>query len=717
MTSEKYFLKWIKEAGRGHITGFLSWGSLTGYVLIKAVQLGLSTEYNYFGMGSTELLWICAGLGAALSLLEFFYLMQPRKLDFYYSLPVKKSTIFWGRYVHGLLHFIIPLCLAMAVCGLFESSLDPEFFPYSASYTGHSILAFTAVFLLFYHMGILMITVCGNIIPAILGYVACLFYGHVLIGNAFTTWAENYFRTYYRIPLFEKLDVILAPVSLAEQLTGAGLFDKRDVFEYVPSGLYIAAVFGWGAIVFLLLAIARKRRKVEKVGKIFVLPSAERTAEFLLSFLAGVWSGSFVMDLSGVALEHPAVGAAVSVLAGIAVAVGVHFLMEWGVGSRIRNISKARNPWQGGQQNESQSRLSEADADQDHAAHKMTARFRRNFQLIGECAAVALVCIVFFAGASAFDSYFPEEGNVEYISVSVDGLGMSYESYIHICRTGERYDTNQQLEKYVLAEDGKNAAQAWIHSLIEKSHFSAADTKEDTVETEQSSSAFTHAAICYHMKNGSEVYRLYPIDAEDFQAFSFVYETDEYKQIAWPAAEGKDIVDARFIWSDGITDTALKLTGEEKESIVDAYRNDVADLKMENLTEALPLGFVDIDSEMRLLSGEMPVYPFFKQTCNLLEKYGIPLNITLADYTVRSVSVKPAVSIDSPLNYAGTFSSTMYEEPEEIEKWIQKAVPERLDLQPLLYPLDYTQEIRAEVTDEMTNSITNVYCYKEVNRP
>ncbi len=674
MTSEKYFLKWIKEAGRGHITAFLSWGILAVYFFTKMVRLGLSTEYNYFGMGSTELLWICAGLGLAISLLEFFYLLQPRKLDFYYSLPVKKSTIFWGRYVHGLLHFMIPFCVAMTACGLFESSLDLDFFPYSASYTGHSILAFTAVFLLFYHIGILMITICGNILPVLLGYAACLFYGHILIGNGFTTWAENYFRTYYRIPLLEKLDVILDPISLSGQLSGNGLFDKREVFEYVPSGLYIAAAFGWIALSFLLFTIAQKKRKVERVGKIFVLPLAERAAEFLLSFLAGVWSGSFITDLSGLAPEHPVGGAVVSILTSAFAAAAVHFLMEWGVGAGV-------------------------------------FRFRRKWQLAGECAAAALAGTVFFFGASAFDSFLPEEGKVETIAVSVDGLGMNHESYMQIRLTGERYETGKQLEKYVLAEEGKDAVQAWIHSLVEKKNFVPAGEADDIAQTTSVPSASTQAAICYHMKNGSEMYRLYPLDTEDLQAFSFVYETDEYKRIAYPVAEGKYVVDARFSWSDGITDTALKLTGEEKEAIIEAYRKDIEALKMENLAEALPLGFVDIDSEMRLLSGKIPVYPFFSQTCGLFEKYGVPIHTTLADYPVRSVSVSRAASSDSWPVQADGFSPTMYEKPGEIEKWIQKAVPESFDLQTLLYPLDYSQEIRAEVTDETTNSITNIYCY------
>lgn len=690
MTSEKYFLKWLREAGRGHISAFLSWGCLAGYVLIKGIQMAVSTEYHFYGIGSRELLWICAGLGAALSLLEFSYLLQPAKLDFYYSLPVKKSTIFWSRYVHGFLHFMVPFCLAVVICGIFESSLDLDFFPYSGSYTGRSIFVFAAVFLIFYHMGILLITICGNIIPAILGYGGCLFYGHILVGNVLTTWAENYFRTYYRIPLLEKLDVILVPLSLAGQMTGSGLFDKKLVFEYAPAGAEVAAAFGWILISFLLFAVAQRKRKAERVGKIFVLPMAERAVKFLLSFLAGVWSASFFTDLSGLAREHPMAGAGISILAGIFAASAVHFLVEWGLGSSNKNIS---------------GRTQSSQPDGDGGGRFIW----RKWQLAGECAAVVLAGTIFFAGASAFDSFLPQESEIEAIGISVDGIGMNQECYAQILLRGDRYETAEQLEKYVLAEDGKTAAQAWITSLVEKQNFARSDEEEmESTPTAASGMpyGYIHAAVCYHMKNGNEVYRLYPVDAEDIQAFSFVYETREYKNIAYPSVDGEQLVDARFNWSDGIMDTPLKLTEEEKKAIVNAYQKDVEGMKMEELEEDLPLGFVDIASETRRLSGKFVIYPFFTETCKLLEACGIPIRKTLSDYPVRSVSVG-SVSV----NGMGEHSSKYYEEPEEIAQWTKKAVPEEFDLQPFLYPLDYSQEIRAEVTDETTNSIVNVYCY------
>ncbi len=79
---------------------------------------------------------------------------------------------------------------------------------------------------------------------------------------------------------------------------------------------------------------------------------------------------------------------------------------------------------------------------------------------------------------------------------------------------------------------------------------------------------------------------------------------------------------------------------------------------------------------------------------------------TLSGYPVSSVSVGSASS-----NGIGNRGVKYYKDPGDIERWKAKAVPERLDLQPLLYPLDYSQEIKAEVEDETTNSVVYVYCY------
>ncbi len=87
MTSAKCFINWLKEAGRGHLAASFGWGAMLVYCVLSITWLSFDTDYTYFGIGSTGLSWLGAGLGLAMAFLEFFYLFQQKKQDFYYSLP------------------------------------------------------------------------------------------------------------------------------------------------------------------------------------------------------------------------------------------------------------------------------------------------------------------------------------------------------------------------------------------------------------------------------------------------------------------------------------------------------------------------------------------------------------------------------------------------------------------------------------------------------
>ena len=655
MTFGKCFINWIREAGRGHLAAFLGWGTMLVYSILSITRLSFDTDYTYFGMGSTELSWLGAGLGLVLAFLEFFYLLQQKKQDFYYSLPVKKSTVFWGSYVHGLIHSILPLALAMASCGIFQSAVDVEFAAFAWSYTGKSFLVTAGVFLIFYHMGMLCITVCGNVLSSLVMCGVFIFYFRILVGNAFTTFASGYFQTYYRIPLLEKMTAVLSPFSLAEALTGRDVYEKPLVLRFMPGGGLIAASLVWILLLLLLAACARRRRKTERTGRIFAVLAAERMAETGISFLAGVWAAGFVLDVSGL-METSRLTAGISA-AGISaiVAAAVHCLLE----------IVLKNPGAG--------------------------FLRRKWQLVISCALAVAVCIMFPAGASSYDSYFP--GEAASVGISIDGLGMSYDVYLQVQGNREDYETDDRLVKYTLTGEGKSAALGWLQEVVQDS----------------GGSTYTWATVCYHLEDGSEHYRTYPLTREEVEAFAAVYETAEYKQIAYPAVNLAEVGEDRFTWDDGVTGNGMKLTAEDKAGLVEAYREDVAEFEMNELTTVLPAGSVKIRSSKNGKVTEMVVYPFFERTCSILAENDVDLAKTLKDYPVESVEVRESL-FSAPRDSAGGVSTSFYEEQEEVAEWKEKLVPYELDLQPLLHPLDHSKEIKAVIEETETNSLISVDC-------
>lgn len=667
MTSAKYFINWVKEAGRGHLVAALGWGMFILYGILAVTRLSFDTQSTYFGIGGTvlELRWICMGLGILTAFIEYFYLFRQRQQDFYYSLPVSRGTVFWSRYVHGLFHMLMPMILVMAVCGLYQAAIDPQFGPYAGSYTLKSILVYGASYLIFYHLSILCIVICGTLISALAVCAAGILYFPILTGNICITLSENYFTSYYKNPLLERLYTVLSPERLTADLTGMQVFEKPFVLSFTPELASITAAVLWIGIPFVLYASAQRHRKTERTGRIFAFAPAERVVQILVSFLAGLWIFSFLSDFS----KDPDAGIgslAGCAAAGVITAFAVHSLLEYavqGAGARI---------------------------------------LRRKRQIAVSAAAVLAAGLAFPAGASAYDSVFPE--NAESVGISIDGIGMDYWTYDEVSREGETYETNAQLSEYRLSGDGRTAVLGWLQDII--GNGTGGNGGAD-------GAPYTHAKVCYYMPDGSMRYRSYPLSREQVEMFSGVYETDEYRKIAYPAVTLEDVSDDRFTWKDGVTDTALQITGEQKTELIAAYREDVSGLRMEQLEEALPCGYVRIKSSSDGGSTDMFVYPFFESTCKLLRKYGIAPEKTLDDYEVDSIQemeTLPAAGTGGLLS--GGTHMNYYEQADEVEAFKKKLIPDELDIQPLLYPLDHSSDIDASVVDDETNSIIHVSCVK-----
>lgn len=665
MTSAKSFFNWIKEAERGHLTAFLSWSAFCIYCIIKITVLSVDTEYTFFGIGSTELLYICAGLGAALGFTEFFYLLQPKKLALYYSLPVTKACIFWTRYLHGLFHFLLPLSLSMAVLSIYQSSVDLTFYPYILSYTSKSILVYAGVFLLLYHIVICSVVLCGGLIPAALLSTGFLCYFQLLINHVFLPLSQNCFQTYYKSPLLESLYACLVPFEFCRTLCGTFLFDKTLVLTYTPTGSLLLTAAIWILLLFCLFALGQKKRKPEMAGKIFAFTLAERTTEILLTFLAGLLCTSFLFHITNVTQTNLGLAVLLSFICIAIVSFLLHLLLEALV--------------------------------QD--SHRILLR-RKMQPLLTGAAAVCTSC-AFLAGASAYDSYFPQSEQVDSLSISIAGLDMDEDMYSEIMY-GNSYATDKQLDLYRFSGEAKTLGMSWLQSLIE-----AKETSSRQPAYEEDS--YTTATVCYHLKNKKEHYRVYTLSKEMFSSFASVYETDEYKTIAYPVSApdslgdtGKDL----FIWSDGITDIPLSLSSSDKKNLLDAYSADVGQMKMESLSEDLPTGILTIESQKSGTATEILVYPFFTQTNALLQSIGIDTAKSIADYPIISIEIFTHYSV--PNGYNGGVIRNVYETPEEIEVWKNRLVPEEFDVQPLLYPLSENPKVKIE--NKETNSYTEIKC-------
>lgn len=657
MISVKYYSNWIKEAGRGHLTAVLCWGGFLVYTVFSLLRLSMDTEYSFFGMGSSELLKLCAGLGILLAAAEFFYLLQPAKLDFYYSLPVKKGIIFWCRYVHGLIHFCVPLILSMCICALYECSVDKRFLQAAGSYTMHSILAFGAVFLIFYHLGMFALGVSGRAVSAAGILVLLLFYVPAVFQCVCAVYGRRLFDCFYRIPLWERWEALLSVRELSGKLCAEGIYETQKVWEYVPEIEWKTAAVFWIFISFLVIFQVQKKRKPEAVGRKFVFLWTERAIIFLVSVLAALGAGSVALEVFGLSVSKGIQGvklAAALTAAGLTALVLVHALMQYLV--------------------------------QTPQSKERSRRRKQFLYLSAEGIAVCAVIVGFLAAAPRFDAYLPDREQMEQMGICVNGVGMSWKECKELTRGRESYTVEEKLKQYRLKEDGLEAVLDWIYDMREEGN---------------GGTDYTFATVCYIMKDGREIYRAYPVDEESFQKFSAVYESTEYKEKAYPAILKEEASEERFIWTDGATEQILELSDEEKDALLRAYQEDIQKLKLEDLRGTAPCGMLKMESQVKGRISRVYVYPFFEETCGQLRQQGIDPEKDLFDYPVRSVYA----------DRTDTSAARRFTEADEIEAWRGRLICRDFDVQTLLCPFKYDEEADVMIEEPGSGAMVEIGCY------
>lgn len=679
MTSVKYYSRWMKEAGRGHLSVLVSGGSFLLCACSMLIRLQIDTEYTFFGIGNgMEVPVLCAALGLLIGFSEFFYLLQERKLEFYYSLPVKKGIIFRARYLHGVFAGLIPLLLYMVVCGVYQGSTDGEFLIYAGGYTARSILVYSGIFLLFYHIAMFSVVVSGRIITAIVTVILVLCSAQVFIQNICLVFAENLYRTFYRIPVLERIKELLVPWSLGSAMSGGKyLFEKEQVWAFAPDKGSICALFVWIAVLFAVSMFIHEKRKAESVGKCWVTAGCERSVEILLSVSAGLWCSAFCLEVGNPQKKGAAFAACVMlVIGGLAVCI-VHWVMEKWV---LKHSEKEKH---------------------------------NKLRLIP---ALSVVCLGILCGTGVqpyFDGFLPEKDNLAELQMCMYGMDMNREEYQNCMSGKQSYLIDRQLERYTVSKDGLAAGMEWLNQLLNVDYTTKISDGQFVKDTQKSegntAEEWTGITVCYRMKNGAEKYRTYPVDKKSFLAFEDVFESGEYKEVCYPVWENEGIEDERFIWDDGVTKQVIKLADSDKAGLKDIYQQDVEELKFTDLQTAPPIGIIEIKSDKWGETKQVTVYPFFEHTCRFLEEHGIQTEKTLFDYPIRSIRMMTYEPTSK--GYVGGTLIHSYKQAEEIEQWKGRLMPEEFDRQPLLFMTDgEIEESEAEIEEPESGAVIHVKC-------
>lgn len=249
MTSKHCFFRMMKEDFR-HKLWMLALSVLGNMLAIPVVYL-IGTGYRYGSVVTVRNLTnqvdaiaeffsyavvISGGIvtiaGALIvGLSGFRYVFHRNMVDTYHSIPVKRRTFFWVNWLNGFLIWFIPFLVSLILTLLLGlarlSSLrgrltglvmnEEERIMVSYWVTGGSLfvntlislLALTVAFLLVYHLVLLAVMLCGNVLNTMVT-AAALGVGAISVYFLFFAFCEMYFDTFVSSAAAGYNDVVYA---------------------------------------------------------------------------------------------------------------------------------------------------------------------------------------------------------------------------------------------------------------------------------------------------------------------------------------------------------------------------------------------------------------------------------------------------------------------------------------------------------------------------
>lgn len=290
MTSKRCFFKLMREDLRHKIWVFVL--SVLGNMLAIPVCYLISTGqggrrmgatvrsltvqvqsvaefFNYSVMISGGVIAVCGALIVGLS--GFRYVFHRNMVDTYHSIPVRRRTLFLANWLDGFVIWFVPFLVSLGLtlplglarlAGLKDKlgglvMNEEERLIVSAWPTGGdlivgtliSLLGLTVAFLLVYHLALLAVMLCGNILNAMVT-TASLGVGVITVYVLFTVFCGEYFDTFVgeAVTGYEGA-AYASPLVSAIML----LYRRITAFDMAAGN----EIFFWGACVLnLIIALA-----------------------------------------------------------------------------------------------------------------------------------------------------------------------------------------------------------------------------------------------------------------------------------------------------------------------------------------------------------------------------------------------------------------------------------------------------------------------------
>ncbi len=668
MTSKNLFIKLMKEDSKRRIAvialsilamflalpiyGALSvniWMGRLEVELTKYEDIISSFSVKVIGMENPFLVALVLLFGVLIGINGFSYLFSKQKTDLYHSIPVRRDTMFFVSYINGILYFAVPYAVMLA----FTLIMGKMYGLVNGTALATAVTAYFITmlcYIMIYSTAILASMLTGNVIISILATGTFFAYGPI-VKVLYWGYHEIFFWGFYSYPTMLDDTRYYSPIALYSNIVNA-------VAEHTATGtsLIIEA-----AIVTIILAVLSmiiyRKRPSEAAGRAIAFPKLCPFIKFLIIIPAALASGIFFREL---------------------VTTGSQKDIWFGFGIIFALVLA-------------------------HAVMEIIFRFdfkaavKNMPHLILAFVITAVIAAIFRFDILRYSSYVPKTASIASIGMEIGILNTGNTYYNLDSLTEDLSDSEfynfiyRDVETYLLenikltdietclalAENGIEYTQKVYSSR--DSRFRALN--QDTSD-EYDTHRYSYITYCYHLKNGENVYRRYYVDlTENIDLLNQIYSSNEFKEVAYPVLTFSDssLERENFDYYSPLGAYTLKnLTDEEFKELLETYQKELRAQDFSSLFETYPIGHFacrknlknsKVDFNMEYNQGY--VFPSFKETVALLEKYKIPIYDYMDIDNIASINI-------TYYNYDDFESSTKektYTDKEVIATFMESLVP------------------------------------------
>lgn len=536
----------------------------------------------------------------------FSYLHSNRKVDFYHTLPITRTKMFFVNYLAGAITVILPFVIfylcAIAIVGLFG---DWQYVRKMVMLQGlvFPILYFLAVYSLAVLAGILT----GNIIIHGCVTLYILFVAPVAVFEC-TALMSNFFLTYAG-------QSYLSNVIMSWSSPVTGYFVAAN---YISNG-----VVSWARIVFLLLftviplvlaVLLYNKRRSEAAGKALAFPWFAPLVKYPLIIMGAIGLGLLFYSISSGQYKVWLIFGVI--IGGFLVSRAMEVILAF-------DIKALKSHW---------------------------------LNLIISLLVAGGIISFFVFDLPNYDKYIPASNKVETVNIEIDGLNMYGRGYVEMngANNGGAFNENAvyynstfPLDNRVLLTERENIKA--VLSIAENGVKGLGQTAENQAEYEEaweearaSGAADSElvtalviepqsmVTIKYILSNGKTVARQYDYVSRKAtaEAVGTIVDSAEFKRNQLAYLDIKGLAVESIYYSDtGFNIEGNILNKENQQKLIAAYKEDANNLTLEKMKTEKIVGNIAFNSsyDSNYIDITAPIYASYANTLEVLAAAGYGL--------------------------------------------------------------------------------------------